>query len=368
VIGIRDVAFHHEVLDWLDRDFRIDIVGAAGEPGRLVPFLTPDQADVALLCPMMARQLSHPSMKARLPRMLLVAQEMTIPVLRDAIDLGAWGVFAWPEEREELSDEVVRAGTARAVAPTTRGRAVAILGSRGGAGSTFVATHLAAMFAERGIRCALVDLEAGIGDLTVALGVRPEDRPRTIADLLPVIDELTPQHVMDVLHEHSGGFAVLLAPSDDQLSSSVPCGLYEACIGHLKAEFQVVLLHLPRGKSDVVDKTLEPCEQALLVVTLDLFSLFGARRAISALGLDQVQTALRIVVNRVSRGEITTADVQRILGVRPRAAIRFDPRVKQAQDRGQLLAARSRRAIKDLRHLARTLHDEWIAADREGGM
>ena len=95
---------------------------------------------------------------------------------------------------------------------------------------TFVATQLAAALADREVRCALVDLQAGFADLTTALGVGAEEHARTVADLLPVMDELTPAHVLNVLHRHHAGFAVLLAPSSEQVQWPIPFSLYEACI------------------------------------------------------------------------------------------------------------------------------------------
>jgi pilus assembly protein CpaE len=363
IIGIHDLAFHQEVLDWLDRDFRVDVVGASGEPDRLLQLFSRQPSDVALLCPLMARQLAHPAARPQLPRVLLVAQEMTVPVLRDAIEMGAQGVFAWPDEREELL-EVVSAQASHASAPVARGRVVVVLGARGGAGTTFLATHVAATFARGGLRCALVDLEAGVGDLTVALGIGSEDRPRTITDLLPVMHELAFDHILDVLHKHPAGFVSLLAPPDETGRQAVPEELFGAAIALIAAEFQVVVVHLPRGITEAVRGAVELADELLLVVTLDLFSLFGARRTMTALGLNERHGAICVVVNRLARGEVTMADVERVIGVRPTASIRFDPAVRRAQDRGELLSLRSRRAGIDVRKLGRMLVAGW--ADPRG--
>src|SRR5439155_2889005 len=187
VIGIRDLGFHQEVFDWVARDPRVDVAGAAEDVDHLLQLLGHEGIDVAVLCPSMARHLSYPSTRPMLPRTLVVAQDMTVPVLREAIDLGAHGVFAWPDERDELSSEPARLNGVRRPAPTHPALVTAVIGSRGGAGTTFLASHLAASFAAGGTRCVLVDLESGFGDLTIALGLRPDDRPRTIADLLSVI-------------------------------------------------------------------------------------------------------------------------------------------------------------------------------------
>jgi pilus assembly protein CpaE len=366
VIGIRDLAFHQEVLDWLGRDFRVEVVGAAAEPERLLQQLARETPDVALLCPMMARHFAHPSTRSQRPRTLLVAQEMTVPVLREAIDLGVQGVFAWPEERDDLSAEITRAGVARSFPPAARGLVVAVLGARGGAGATFLATHLAAVFAGQGVRCVLVDLEGNLGDLTVALGVRSEDRIRTIADLLPVMDELSSDHLLDALHHHPMGFAALLAPPPEPAPLHIPSGLYTAGIALLAVEFEVVILHLPRSEADVVRRAVALSDEVLLVVTLDLLSLYGARRTISSLR-DQGSASTRVVLNRLARADVTPSDVERTLGSRPWGTIRFDSAVKRVQDRGELLPTRSRRAGKDVRRLCELLRQDWATAHQQEG-
>jgi len=62
-----------------------------------------------------------------------------------------------------------------------------------------------------------------------------------------------------------------------------------------------------------------------------------------------------VVVNRASRSDVTVADVERILGIRPSAVVRFDPAVRRAQDRGELLPARARRVGRAVDALARAL-------------
>jgi len=368
VIGIRDLAFHQEVLDWLDRDFHVELVGAAADQERLLWLLKPDQADVVVACPEMAKELAHPSARTQRPRTLVVAQEMTVPVLREAIEIGAFGVFAWPEERSELAREISVARKSSALAGARRAEVVAIFGARGGAGVTFVATQLAAALADREVRCALVDLQAGFADLTTALGVGAEEHARTVADLLPVMDELTPAHVLNVLHRHHAGFAVLLAPSSEQVQWPIPFSLYEACIDCLATEFEVIVLQLPRAPSNEAAQAMTRADRAIMVMTLDLFSLSGAQRAKVTLGLGQERCPLHVVVNKRARGEITPVDVERILEEEVFGSVRFDRRVKRAQDRGQLLRTRARGAVGDIRRLARALQVQWAGRGEAGGL
>jgi Flp pilus assembly CpaE family ATPase len=123
----------------------------------------------------------------------------------------------------------------------------------------------------------------------------------------------------------------------------------------LAASHEGVVLHLPRGADDVATTGLAVADAIILVTTQDLFSLYGAKRAMWQLRLDDPGGRCRVVVNRFGRGQLVTTDIARVLGVRPWATVRFDAAVRRAQDLGQLLPPKSRRAARDVRALARNL-------------
>ncbi len=366
-IAIGDVAFHHEVLDYVGREPGLEIVASVtDEPPRseqrpAVGVLT--EADILLVCPRFGREVAHAVGPA--PPVFLVAQEMTVPVLRTAIEAGAQGAFCWPEERTDLVD-AIRSSAARAAATARpRGAVIAVLASRGGAGATFIATHLAAAFAGRGHRAVLVDMDHSFGDLTAVLGLL-EGEVRSVEDLVPVASELSPDHVSNALIRHDAGFDVLLARSGrgreeahpDESGPSVPVGLYAACAALLAGEFDRVVLHLPRALEDLTRAALWIADQVVLVTGLDLMALYGARRALDAIRFDGGRAGahpqIAVVLNSTRRAEVTQAEAERVLGLRALDRVRSDPSVAAAQGRGRLVPGR-RPAWRDVARLAQRL-------------
>lgn len=347
-LGIRDLMLHQEVLDHLERDARIDVVGAVTHPEFLFQRLRELVPDVIVACPSMTREMMHPAVGPL--NLMVVAEEMTVPVLRDAIEAGAGAVFAWPEERDELSREISAVPRRSSEALGPHGQVIAVYGARGGSGTTFIASQLAASFADLGQQCVLVDLDTNFADVTIALGI--DQQVRTIADLVPVVGELGPDHVEDALFRHPRGFSVLLAPPEPAQRDALPSGLYKAAIALLAGGYEVVVVHVPRGLDGLVRTAIGMADEVVLVVAPDLFSLYAARRAVQALGLDDRPGRCRVLVNPVLRGEIRLRDVEGVLGIPPSAAVRFDTAVPRAQAQGRLLPPRARRAGKDLRALA----------------
>jgi pilus assembly protein CpaE len=373
-IAIGDVGFHHEVLDYVGRQPGLEVVASVTDEGRSGSWARPGvltEADILLVCPMFAREVAHADGPA--PPVFLVAQEMTVPVLRTAIEAGAQGAFCWPEERADLVDAIRSSAARAAAAARPRGAVIAVLASRGGAGATFIATHLAAAFADQAHRTVLVDMDRSFGDLTAALGLL-EGEVRSIEDLVPVAGELSPDHVSNALVRHEAGFDVLLARSGrggdgtraGEPRPSVPAGLYAGCAALLAGEFDRVVLHLPRALEDPTRTALRIADQVVLVTGLDLMALYGARRALEAMRSDAATAEgprIAIVFNATRRAEVTQAEAERVLGIRAVDRVRPDPSVTVAQSRGRLVVRR-RPAWRDVARLAERLDG---LREKEGG-
>jgi pilus assembly protein CpaE len=361
-LAIREEALRREVLDFLGRCPGVDIVGSLTTPEAFVRLSEEVHPPVIVACPHTVTQAPDRA-AAPTSTLLVVTGDMTVRVLRDAIRVGAQGVFEWPTDRADLVATVEAFGSVVAAPTTDRGMVVAIAGARGGAGATFVASHLAATFVARGRPTVLVDADPRHADLTVAMGIPPEEDVRSVQDLVPVIGELSPEHVEDALYRHARGFAVLLGPRE--AGSDVGVGLYRGVIALLSFDYDPVVLHVSRAEESSTRAVTDLADAIVLVTTLDLLSLYGAKRTITALGLDERPDRCVVVVNRSGRSSIGPKDVHRVLGMAPVVRIRSDRRIRRLQDRGRLLPPRSGGAGRDIGRLATHLLRMQTAATRQ---
>lgn len=344
--GAQDVA--EQVMHFLDRTEKVRVVGAATDDRQLAEAIRQLEPDVVMASPSL---LDSPAVAGGVGAILAVDTAESVEGLRTAIRAGARGFYVWPGERQELASMAARMPSSPQNASDTKATTIAVYGSRGGAGSTFVATHLASAFARMGRDCVLVDMDPAFGELAAALGVPQEPPPRTIEDLAPVMHEMTNGHLEEVLWSHPHGFEVLLAPP--QAVGIVGAGHYVAALEALARRSDVIVVHLPRALDDVARAGVGAADQVVVVLTMDVLSFHGARRALAVFGDDD---RFSFVVNRAARSEIVPGDVARVFGRQPVAVIPLDKAVVAAQDRGRLLPARGRcgRAIS---RLARSLEE-----------
>jgi Flp pilus assembly CpaE family ATPase len=343
VLALEQPEIAEEVMHFLDRTGHARVVGSASDERQLREAIRQLEPDAVVAAPAFI-----PSREA-LSGASLFALDTTqsVATLRRAIRGGAAGFYLWPAEREELAIAAARIRPPIEQGMDKRAQVIAVYGPRGGAGTTFVATHLAAALARRGRSCVLVDLDVVFADASAAVGVPIDEPVRTVADLLPLGDEVSARHVDEVLWRHQQGFGVLLAPGDEVAAVTVRGHHYRSAVTAVRKTCDVVVLHVPRALDEIARTGLELADQVLVVLGLDVLSFRDARRAISVAGIVE---RCAFVVNRARRSEIAPSDVERVFGVPPIAVIPAAAGVPEAQDHGRLLPMRGRvgRAIDRL--------------------
>jgi pilus assembly protein CpaE len=329
-----DVA--EEVMHFLDRSGHARVVGMAGDDRQLLDAIRQLEPDAVIAQPSLVRAGLNPTLAGTL---LALDTRETIGSLRTAIQVGASGFFIWPADREALSS-----ATAASVAPPVllerRATVVVVHSSRGGAGTTFVATHLARAFARRGLACVLVDGDPVSGELGAAIGA-PTEGVHSVSDLLPLAAELTANHLDETLWTHPDGFRVLLAPPPSE-AANVDAVRFRLILEGVATISDVAVVSLPTSLDGPTGEAIHLADRIVEVLTLDVLSFRATTRVLEAHPDLDIADRLVFVVNRAARSEITPRDVERVFDRSALAVIPHDRAVPRSQDHGRLLPVRGR--------------------------
>jgi Flp pilus assembly CpaE family ATPase len=204
----------------------------------------------------------------------------------------------------------------------------------------------------------MIDGDPLYGDVASVIGV-PADASHTFADLAPLGDELTPAHLEETLWQHPTGFRVLPGPSPESAGTVRPGDLTRV-VESAAIMADAVVVHLPRALDGLAQAGLRSADRVVEVLSLDVLSFRAATRALEAFGPLHLSAPVGFVVNRVSRAEITPADVERVFGAAPLAVFPADRAVGRAQDRGRLMPPKGRLARAFDRLAARLLESEVV--------
>lgn len=248
-----------------------------------------------------------------------VSQIRTPALVIKAMEDGARGVVAYPFAYEDVSTRVIAAAewsehmkavlAGAAVTNTTRGEVVAVVGAKGGVGTTTVAAHLAFDHVRDHPqdKVCLVDVDIEKGDVGAIFEVR---QSVSIADVAKVSADLSPHAVHDAVIRHESGLHLLLAPLDVREGEFVSPEAIRAIVSLLRREFDLVVLDGGGHVSPAQAAVVELAGECLVVTTPDVLSVRAMRRrmiAWSALGVRE-EPGFKVLVNKVDRASLFPAN------------------------------------------------------------
>lgn len=176
---------------------------------------------------------------------------------------------------------------------------IAVLGSRGGCGTTTLAVNLGAtLAADPSNAAALIDLDLALGDADIALEVNGYENI-SIADLARNIERLDMNFLKRALVKHEGtGLSILRHPLEIAESGLVHEQHVERILNLLKISYTHLVLDLSKALLPTDLMALRMADMILLVAQLELASLRNVVRMIHTLGGEDMADRVRVVINR----------------------------------------------------------------------
>jgi len=282
-------------------------------------------------------------------RTLLITQELSTALLRQALRAGVRDVLALPLEPGQLDEAINLVIPSLDEIPTVdgsvrstssgpllrRGRVMTVFSTKGGSGKSVVATNMAIALAQQsGGRVIVVDADLQFGDVAVMMKLSPR---HTVVDAVANIDRLDGAMFESMLIEHpSSGVEVLAAPLEpafaDQISGPEMVKLVE--IARSVADYVVV--DTPAYFNDVVLGCIEMSDDVLLVAGMDIPNIKNVKIGLQTLRLlNTPLEKVRLVLNRSdSKVKLDIGEVERTLKLQAECLIPSDIVVPVAVNRG----------------------------------
>ena len=201
----------------------------------------------------------------------------------------------------------------------SNGTAIAILGAKGGVGTTTVASNLAAALSKDSERSVLLlDLNLFLGDVCIHVGM---DAKPTVMQWMLGSEK---GHSKDDLATHPLGFHVLGLASDLSDAEAVPAEDVLRLLDRLRGIFDVIVID---GGTDLNEVSLTTCRYAnhrLLVTTEQRPSLIGAKRRLDVLEKLEIpgEVALGVINRAHTDSGVSPAVVKQAIGLTVIARIR----------------------------------------------
>lgn len=183
---------------------------------------------------------------------------------------------------------------------TTSSSVVAVLGSRGGVGTTTLAVNLGAtLAADPTHAAALIDLDLTLGDADIAMEVSGFENI-SIADLARNIERLDMNFLRRAMARHEAtGLSILRHPLEMTEVGVIHEQHVERILNLLKISYTHLILDLSKSLLPTDLMALRMADVILLVAQLELSSLRNVVRLVHCLGGEEnLAEKIRVVINR----------------------------------------------------------------------
>jgi pilus assembly protein CpaE len=207
------------------------------------------------------------------------------------------------------------------------GRSIAVLGTRGGVGSSTIAHNLSYMIAKNiNIETVIVDLDLAFG--TAGLDFN-QDPPQGIAEAVFAPDRIDANLVDRLLSRCTDFLSILSAPAMLDRVYDFNENSFDTVLEVLKATIPMIVLDVPHVWTAWSKRLVANSDEIFIVASPDLASLRNAKNMFDTFGLiRQNDNQPKLIMNMVGmpkRPEISVTEFAKNLDVQVAATINFDP-------------------------------------------
>ena len=230
----------------------------------------------------------------------MVASDSSPDLILQAMRAGANEFFAWPPADASFHEGVARAAARRSSAAARRtATTVAFLGAKGGAGTTTIAVNSAVGIARLSRRpTVVVDLKAGLGEVTLFLGVRSR---YSLLDALDNLHRLDTEFLKELVVKHKSGLEILAGSDHCDRPGGADSGGIEQVLRLLGQQYDHIVIDAGTQLNPCSSAALYTADTIYLVPNPDVPSVRNAQRLLDR--IDQLGACgerVRILLNRAS--------------------------------------------------------------------
>jgi pilus assembly protein CpaE len=281
---------------------------------------------------------------------IVIGTRDEVGLYRDLLQAGVAEYIVKPVTDSLIAKAMHTATGGADATPISRklGKLIAVIGARGGVGTSTVAVNLAWHFAHKqGRRVALLDLDLHHGVCGLMLNVTPSGGLHEALDNPLRVDNLFLERMMV---QESERLFLLGSEEPLQEESPFPANSVDRLLEVVREQFHYVVVDLPRLPSQIARRVLEMADSRVVVLDQTLQSIRDAARLCQMPALDGSSGLPIIVLNRsgeFGRRSIKVDEISGGLGQRVRCVLSFEPTVFASAAAQAIVAAAKRGRFSD---------------------
>lgn len=194
-------------------------------------------------------------------------------------------------------------------------KTIVIFSTKGGVGRTVIATNLSVCLSQQKKKVALIDLDSQFdSDVAKMLNITIS---KTIADIIPIIDQLDSRILGKYRTRHSSGVDIFSAVSQPEQNNLIKPQFLKKFLFTLTEKYDYIIIDAEKKFSEKSADVFEQANLILLVTTPDILSIEQTNKTVQAIkSLYLPAEIIKVVVNRAeSIGAVRFSEIRKVLPV-----------------------------------------------------
>jgi pilus assembly protein CpaE len=246
----------------------------------------------------------------------MVALEASPDLILQSMRAGANEFFTWPPSDDAFHEAIGRTAARREASPSGRPPTMTLtfLGAKGGAGITTLAVNCGVELARLSKRpTVIVDLKAGLGEVTLFLGVRSR---YSLLDAIDNLHRLDGEFLRELITKHKSGLEILAGSDHFDRPGPGDSGAIEEVFRLLARQYEYILVDAGSQLNACSTAALYTADTIYLVANPDVPSVRNAQRMLDRIGqFGACGERTRILLNRAAEPyPIPPAQIEGVLG------------------------------------------------------
>jgi len=250
--------------------------------------------------------------------LIAVSSKNDPTLILEAMRAGCNEYLVKPVSVEQLAEALqrlrARASARKPAQSKPAGRILALLGARGGAGTTTLAVHLGCFLVrQHGKKTLILDEHSRLGHVSLYLGESQSNYH--FYELVRNISRLDESLLQGFVVHHSDCLDILPSPDVFDDSANVSLEDVHRAIRFLGQSYEFVVIDCPHGVHNLSLTTIDCCDELFLIATPDIPALRDLSRYIDRLLQSNVPASkLKVVINRYSsEGALTLEQIEKAI-------------------------------------------------------
>lgn len=301
-------------------------------------------------------------------RVIVAGTLNDIALYRTLLSRGVSEYLVEPVQPRQIVDAVASIFEDPTAPP--RGKLLAFMGARGGAGSSSVAQNVAWTLSRQSADAVLlIDLDIAFGTSILSYNIDPK---QNVADALAQPERLDVTLLERFLVAYDEPLQVLASPAELRHAGLAQLEAVEKLVDLARQLAPIVVLDLPHLWADWVEAMMVLADEAVITAAPDLANLRDGKALIDRLApLRPDGAAPRLVLNRMDayrKTQLSAKDFTANLDIVPLAAIPFEPvPFGEAANAGQMVGeiAKGAKAVECFTQIAAALVDKTASGGKK---